>query len=137
MGATVLVIDDDGDIRSLYRRVLAKRGYRVVEAASLAEAFDQLAALPDAIVLDLDLSDGSGTVLLDALARDSLAPPVVVCSSSVFAARVGRRYHVAAVDKLALTAIGDEIDQIVGTSRRPRLSRPSSRPSVESRPSNS
>lgn len=131
----MLLVDDDSDLRSLYRRLLARRGYRVVEASTLEEAFAALSPAPDAIVLDLELPDGNGTELLDALAREPFAPPVVICSSSVYAARVGRRYHVAALGKFALAAIGDEVDRIVGSSKRPRLSRPSFRPSIESRPS--
>jgi CheY-like chemotaxis protein len=133
MGGTVLVVDDDDDVRSLYRQVLIARGYRVIEAATLDEAFVMLLSKPAAIVLDLDLPDGKGTALLDALVRNADAPPVVLCTASVYGARVGRRYHIAALSKFALSAIGDEVDRVVGSGKRPRRSRtsiPESRPSL-------
>jgi DNA-binding response OmpR family regulator len=50
---TVLVADDDHDIRRLISRRLRHRGYRVVTAANGTEALDLLfAEPPDAAVLD-------------------------------------------------------------------------------------
>jgi len=130
----VLVVDDDDDLRFLYRRVLTNRGYRVLEASSLEDAFEKLAQSPDAVVLDLELPDGKSTVLLDVLAVDRKAPPVVLCTTSESGARVARRYHIAALSKSALTAIADEIDRVIAAGVGPRVSRVS-RTSGESRPS--
>jgi len=134
MRETVLVVDDDPDVRSLYRRLLTNRGFRVLEAESIDDAFAKLAHHPHVIVLDLELPDGTSTRLLDALARDPEAPPVVLCTSSVYAARVGRRYHIPALGKFALGRIADEVARVVAEKRSPRVSRVSRTPS-ESRPS--
>lgn len=59
---TVLVVDDDPDIRALVVTVLGKAGYRVVEAESGAEALDAARAeQPQLITLDLGLPDMDGT----------------------------------------------------------------------------
>jgi DNA-binding response OmpR family regulator len=64
-GKTVLVADDDEALRLLCRVNLELDGYRVVEAASLREARELLAAEPvDAILLDVHLADGDGRELL-------------------------------------------------------------------------
>ncbi len=133
---TVLVVDDDDDTRSLYRRVLTTRGYEVTEAVTVQDAIEKLGQCePRAIVLDLELPDGNSTALLDVLARDKDAPPVVLCTSSEYGARVGTRYHITAIGKFSLTAIGDEVDRVIEQGRRPRVSRVSLRGDAESRPS--
>ena len=52
--ATLLLVDDDADIRETYGLALEDAGYAVIAAASGAEALDKLreGALPDLIVLD-------------------------------------------------------------------------------------
>ena len=54
--ATVLVAEDSADTRVVVCRVLADRGYRVVEAADGAEAVElALSACPDLVVMDLNM----------------------------------------------------------------------------------
>ena len=93
-----------------------------------------LAHDPHVIVLDLELPDGNSTELLDTLSRNPDAPPVVLCTSSMYGGRVARRYHIPALGKFALAAIADEVERVVRANRRPRISR-TSRTSSESRPS--
>jgi two-component system KDP operon response regulator KdpE len=55
---TVLVIDDEPQIRRVVRNALAADGARVIEAATGAEGIDAAAAQrPSLIVLDLGLPD--------------------------------------------------------------------------------
>jgi CheY-like chemotaxis protein len=54
--ATVLVVDDSTDTRAVLRRTLARRGYRVVEAADGREAVEAaLRECPDLILMDLNM----------------------------------------------------------------------------------
>ena len=54
--ATVLVVDDSEDTRSVLRRMLAYRGYHVLEAADGREAVEvALSECPDLIVMDLNM----------------------------------------------------------------------------------
>ena len=58
---SILVVDDDDAIRTLVRRVLARAGYRVTEAADGEVAIEQLThARFDAVVLDLMMPRASG-----------------------------------------------------------------------------
>lgn len=83
---TLLVVEDDEDLRKQFRTTLALAGYAVNEAATGLEALRRIDAdPPDAIVLDLGLPDVSGFgVLYDlsvqAHTRDI---PVVVVTGSV------------------------------------------------------
>ena len=78
---TVLVIDDEPQIRRVVRHALEEDGARVLEAASGREGADLAAAeRPDLVVLDLGLPDGPGLdVCRDIRAWSSV--PVLVLSA--------------------------------------------------------
>ncbi len=62
--ATVLVVDDDADIRDLIIGQLHQENYRLLAAASLADLRRTLKEeAVDLIVLDLNLPDGDGLML--------------------------------------------------------------------------
>ncbi len=90
---TVLVIDDEVQIRRLLRVTLEANGYKVIEAATgkdgLAEAAQRH---PDVILLDLGLPDLDGLSVLKRL-REWSQTPVVILS-----VREGEDDKVAALD---------------------------------------
>lgn len=62
----VLVIDDEKKIRSVYAKVMQRQGFRVMEAASIAEAYDRLLDRPaDLVLLDINLPEVDGTLFYD------------------------------------------------------------------------
>lgn len=66
--ASILVVDDEPDLRILYELTLLREGYRVETAASVQEARDQLKAHRfDAVITDMRLPDGFGMELLQDL----------------------------------------------------------------------
>ena len=79
--STILVVDDDLQLRRFLRTTLAGHGHTVAEAGSVAEALDAIARVhPHVILLDLGLPDGDGlTVLRKIPAEDR--PPVIVLSA--------------------------------------------------------
>ncbi len=76
---SVLVIDDEQQIRRLLHVTLEANGYRVLAAASGEEGMT-LATMdrPDVIVLDLSLPDLDGTELLRRLRQWSTIPIVIL-----------------------------------------------------------
>lgn len=77
--ATILVIDDELQIRKFLRISLAAQGYTVLEAATGAEALAQIAlAQPDLAVLDLGLPDMDGKEVLAKLRQSSQIPVLVL-----------------------------------------------------------
>ncbi|MCO7594770.1 MULTISPECIES: response regulator [Pseudomonas] len=78
--ATLLVIDDEPQIRKFLRISLVSQGYKVIEAATGGEGLAQAAlARPDLVVLDLGLPDMDGQQVLREL-REWSAVPVMVLS---------------------------------------------------------
>src|SRR5436190_5778708 len=62
-GRTVLVVDDEPDVRNTVAMILEDEGYRVVTARDGREALNKVRSqLPDAILLDLMMPvlDGAG-----------------------------------------------------------------------------
>jgi two-component system KDP operon response regulator KdpE len=91
--ATVLVIDDEVQIRRLLRITLEAAGYLVVEAETGRLGLDEVARnKPDSIVLDLGLPDMSGLDVLRQLREWSHVPVLVL---TVLAAEADK---VAALD---------------------------------------
>jgi DNA-binding NtrC family response regulator len=75
---TILVVDDEKNIRRTLRMVLESEGYSVEEAGSAEEALVRLQTGGiDAVLLDVKLPGISG---LDALARKSPAVPTIMIS---------------------------------------------------------
>ena len=64
MGADILVVEDEPSIQELIAASLRKSGYKVRGALNAEEAFRALtAALPDVVLLDWMLPDGSGPTI--------------------------------------------------------------------------
>src|SRR3954465_2264525 len=95
MAATVLIVDDDAQFRSLAARMLTAEGLTIVGeaadggggrgvggAAGVGEGRAAAEALrPDAALVDVRLPDGDGIALAGELARLPWSPRVVVVSS--------------------------------------------------------
>jgi two-component system KDP operon response regulator KdpE len=76
---TILVIDDELQIRRVVRNSLEQDGLRVLEAAAGREGADLAAAhCPDLIVLDLGLPDMPGLAVCQELRTWSRAPVLVL-----------------------------------------------------------
>jgi len=70
-GHTVLVVDDDPSIRLLCRLNLELDGWQVREAATLAQARDELAdGEVDVLVLDVHVGTGNGVEFLREVRRE-------------------------------------------------------------------
>ena len=77
--ATVLVIDDEPQIRKFLRISLASQGYKVLEAGTGAEGLSQAAlGRPELVVLDLGLPDMDGQQVLRELREWSQVPVLVL-----------------------------------------------------------
>jgi CheY-like chemotaxis protein len=78
----VLLVEDDPATAYILSHQLAARGVcHVAHAATIAEALSLLDPPPDWAILDMELPDGSGLVVLRAI-RDAGLPTRVVVSSA-------------------------------------------------------
>jgi CheY-like chemotaxis protein len=99
--AKILVVDDDSQVVKLTVRILASSGYEVATAANGADGLVVLdkAALPDCVVLDVDMPTLTGPEMAAAMVRRDHGQehvPILLVSGRPdlpeVAARVGTPY---------------------------------------------
>lgn len=86
---TILVVEDDEDLRRLFRTALVLAGYDVVEAGDGLEALLRIdQAPPDLVVLDIVLPRLSGIAVQQEIAAQAVTRdiPVVVITGSAMEA---------------------------------------------------
>ncbi|TCL60942.1 two-component system response regulator TctD [Kineothrix alysoides] len=75
----ILLVEDNEQIMRGNERMLARRGYEVVTALTLADAHNACdAQMPDLFVLDIMLPDGSGLDFMSELRQHSHAPVLLL-----------------------------------------------------------
>lgn len=83
---TLLVVEDDKELREYYRTVLSLEGYDVVESANGLDALRCIdSAPPDLIVLDLGLPEITGYEILTEVSMQAFTRriPIVVVTGTV------------------------------------------------------
>ncbi len=99
---SVLVVDDEADIRKLISENLQVRGYRVLQAKTASEALDQISdGKPSLLVLDIKLPDFTGWELLDRLQKDPQFEsdfPVLIMTASITDANMDLRDYPTVTD---------------------------------------
>ena len=116
----ILSVDDEQDIRELLQESLGMRGYRVSTAATPDEARKIAKAdRPDLIILDFQIEESDGFVLIDEFRKLYPNIPLMLLTGAVFgkgAVREVIEKKVASyLDKTAsLAQIIDEIHRLIG-----------------------
>ena len=119
-GARLLIVDDDAPFRTRLARAMARRGYAVSEAASVAEGIEAAETLrPSFAVVDLRLGDGSGLQVVAALRRVQPGARVVVLTGYGNIATTVVAMKAGAVDYLPKPADADQIEAALGAGDRP------------------
>jgi DNA-binding NtrC family response regulator len=78
----ILIVDDDSNVRLVYKDFLSDAGYEVFEAESGKETFDILNHEPiDLVVLDIKLRSESGLDVLQRVTKEFPKIPVILCSA--------------------------------------------------------
>ena len=91
--ATILIIEDESEIRRFLRTTLPQHGFRIFEATSGAAGLTEAKMRnPDLVLLDLGLPDMDGTDVIRQV-REWTATPIIVLS-----AREQEEQKVAALD---------------------------------------
>jgi two-component system response regulator MprA len=77
-GQSILVVEDDDELRGVLGRGLREEGFAVEAVATGAELFDRVeAAVPDLLVIDIGLPDADGRDLCQALRARGIQAPVL------------------------------------------------------------
>lgn len=87
MYGTILVVDDNDDLRETTRLTLTRQGYEVwlaPDGNSARQLMDQpvLANAVSAVICDLAMPNGNGTDLITYLRKHHPAVPILVCSGT-------------------------------------------------------
>lgn len=108
----LLVVDDDATTRFALQTLFSRQGWTVSVAATVAEAFDELCRVPAprCVILDLNLPDGRGEMVLRAVRDAHLKTDVAVCSGVEDARRLS---EVLALSPEALLAKPLELGPIM------------------------
>jgi CheY-like chemotaxis protein len=92
---TILIVEDDEDLRRLFRTALTLAGFEVVEAGDGLEALHKIDhAPPDLVVLDIMLPHMSGLVVQQEIAAQVITrqiPIVLVTGSTLDLEDTGAR----------------------------------------------
>jgi DNA-binding response OmpR family regulator len=78
----VLLVEDDPATARALRSILARRGWSVQVASTVAEASPLLDPAPAWLLLDLMLPDGDGTVILRRVREERLCTRVIITTGS-------------------------------------------------------
>lgn len=122
----ILIVDDDSNIRLLYKEVLCEGGYDVLEAESGKETFEILNLEEiDLVVLDIKLRFESGLDILQKISKQFPNIPVILCSAYLsfqddFTSWLADSYLVKSTDPYELVK---EVDKILSlkASRQIRI----------------
>lgn len=78
---TILLVDDDTQVRGMLSKTLARGGFRVLEAGSTETALGMLGAFtPDMAIVDAGLPDGHGSSVCRRLKEAGKGFPVLMIS---------------------------------------------------------
>jgi CheY-like chemotaxis protein len=107
--SSILIVDDDADIRLLLRLELAAEGHHIEEAADGQAALRAIeGARPDLVVLDIMMPVLDGWGVLETLDTDTeAAPPIVVITAL---ASEGDRHIAELLEHGALDVISKPFD---------------------------
>jgi len=112
----ILIVDDDPNIRLLYKEVLCEGGFDVLEAESGQETFNILNKEgTDLVVLDIKLRFESGLEILQKISKQFPQIPVILCSAYLsfqddFKSWLADSYLVKSTDPYELVK---EVDKIL------------------------
>ena len=107
---SLLLLDDDGALRTRLGRALEARGFQTVQVGCVSEALSAVAESPPAYaVLDMRLRDGSGLAVVDALRESRPDSRIIMLTGYGNIATAVAAVKAGAVDYLSKPADADDV----------------------------
>jgi CheY-like chemotaxis protein len=117
--AHVLVIDDDEEIRTLLRHVLARAGHSVDVASDGAEGLRRFGSRrPDVVITDIDMPNLDGHAVIEALRTARSDVPIVAISGGGPAAKDELLLQAARLGAAEVVTKPFGFEQLVGAVAR-------------------
>lgn len=111
---SILIVDDEPNVRLMYRAALAGLGYDLSEANSAESALDQFRARRyDAAILDLRMPGMDGLELLSRMHEIGITTPVVFITAYGDAPNAIRAMELGAIDFLPKPPTPDQLRDAV------------------------
>jgi two-component system response regulator PilR (NtrC family) len=119
----ILVVDDEASIVDMLSIVFGKEGYRVATSRSCAEGLARLeAVLPDLVLTDVKMPDGSGFEILKRTRELAPAVPVVMITAYTTTKTAIEALKAGAYDYISKPFDVEELKHVVGRAlERKRL----------------
>ena len=107
---TLLLLDDDGALRTRLGRALEARGFQTIQVETVADALIAVnTSRPAFAVLDMRLEDGSGLAVVDALRETRPDARIIMLTGYGNIATAVAAVKAGAVDYLAKPADADDV----------------------------
>jgi FixJ family two-component response regulator len=115
MNAKILIVDDEPNVRLMYRAALENGGYEIFESESGAKALDQcMARKHDVAILDLRMPGGmDGLELLREMQELNIHTPVVFVTAYADVPNAVNAMKLGAIDFLKKPILPDQLRNIV------------------------
>jgi len=114
MSTPILIVDDEPNVRMMYRAALGGRNYELFEADSAASALEQCHARKyDVAILDLRMPGMDGFELLETMQARGVTTPVVFVSAYGDVPNAVRAMKLGAIDFLAKPPTPDQLRSAV------------------------
>jgi DNA-binding NtrC family response regulator len=114
MGVPILIVDDERNVRLMYRAALAGLGYDIFEAISAESALEQFRAQKyDVAILDLRMPGMDGMELLDRMRQLGIATPVAFITAYGDVPNAVRAMELGAIDFLPKPPTPDQLRDVV------------------------
>ncbi|MBX3082372.1 MAG: response regulator [Anaerolineae bacterium] len=119
MSKTVLVVEDDPDLRFLYVTALHGREYTVLEAKTNAEAsaiLEDSSVMIDLAILDMAMPDIPGTRIVEIIRnheRFPNIPIIVITANEHYQERLGDKVDRFFLKPVAISDVVDSVSELV------------------------
>jgi len=114
MNAKILIVDDEPNVRLMYRSALESEGYELFEADCGAKALEQCAGRKyDAAILDLRMPGMDGLELLEQMHERGINNPVVIITAFADVPNAVNAMKLGAIDFLQKPILPEQLRGIV------------------------
>lgn len=114
MSIRILIVDDERNVRLMYRSALETEGFEVFEADSGAAALEQcMARTHDVAILDLRMPEMDGLELLGKMKELKIGTPVVIITAFADVPNAVNAMKLGAIDFLQKPLLPEQLRNVV------------------------